>query len=73
MALSNSDGINLSMLAYKVTGILRPDSTFVDLIKMIVILAIALEKEYNERFLATLTVNIAKSVIGSALLTAISV
>lgn len=73
MALSEAEGINLRKLANKKTGIVRRDSTLVDLLKTILKFAVTFEKDYNKIFVATRIVDIVKGMIDSAFPTGTSV
>lgn len=72
MAVSKAEVIKLSRPGNEVDGIVRSDSTFVDLMKAILTFAFAFEKEHNENFVATNIVDIVEDVLSSEFLTKIS-
>lgn len=69
VAISETEGINLSRIANKTTGIVRRDFLFLDLMKMFLNLSIALEKEYHDKFIGTCIVDIVENMTGTAFLT----
>lgn len=60
VAISKATGSNMSKFVNKVTGIMRCDSTFVDLVKIIPNLPVQFEKEFYKKFAATLIADIGK-------------
>lgn len=65
MGLSEVEAIKLSKPANNVTGVVRRDSTFVDLMESILNLFIESDNEYEDKFLATSIVIIVKDKMGS--------
>lgn len=51
------------------SSVVNHESTFLNLVKTVLNFAIAFEKEYDEKFVATGVVDIAKDMIGSDILT----
>lgn len=72
VSIRTVEGIKLGKFANKVTGIARCDSTFVDLTKKILTLAIAFGEEYNEKFVVTRVVHIVKDMMGTDVLAGMS-
>lgn len=65
MEVCRTKGITLRRILNKVTGILRCDSTFVNLMKTVMNFAVTFEKCYGEKFVATSTLDTVKDMIGS--------
>lgn len=58
VAVSEAKEIKLGKLLDKVTGIVRGDPTFVDIMRRILNMTVAFEKEQNKKFVATRIVDI---------------
>lgn len=72
MAITKAEWMKLRKTANKVTGSMCLDSTFVELMKISLKFVIAIEKEYNERFVATRISDIVKDMMSSGVLAGIS-
>lgn len=72
MAISDGERIGMTRPAIKVTRIVRYVCTWVDLRKTILNLAIALQNEYNEKYVAILIVYFVKEITSSDVLTDMS-
>lgn len=72
LAISKANGIGLIKSSNKFTGFSRRDCTLSDLLKMILNLAIALEKNYSKTFVATVIVDIVKDMISYEFVTGLS-
>lgn len=69
VAISEAEKIEASKHVYKVTGIVRRASTFVDSMNTTMNFAFTFEKEYSKKFFATCVVDIVKERISFAFLT----
>lgn len=72
VATSDCKGIRQSQLENKPTEVVRHDSMFVDLLETIHHDVIVFEKEYNEKLISTLIVDIMKNMVVYDCLTVIS-
>lgn len=63
--ISEAEANKPCVLSNKVTRTLRRDFTFVESMEVILNFALALEKEYSEKFFATRIVDSVKNMIGS--------
>lgn len=72
VVITEGKGIELRQLANAVTGIVRSDSTFMDLIKTIFNVSILFQKDYHEKLVATRTLDILTDMMGSDFLTGMS-
>lgn len=73
MAISKAEESRLRRLANALTGILRFEITFLNLVKTVLNFTLAFEKEYDEKFIITRIADILKVMIGSGTLTSITV
>lgn len=73
MTIIDAKGIKLGKLTNNISEIVHRGSTFVGLIMTIVNFSIAIEEEYNKKFVATRSVYILKNLIGSDFLTGLRV
>lgn len=72
VTISRAEGIQLSTLASNVTDIVLHDSTFVNLMDIILNLDILFENKYSEKFIAIVIDAIEKDSMGLEFLTEIS-